>query len=171
MHRIGLFGAMGIGKTTAIRSLCGDVVVDCDVPNLDRQASNKAMTTVGIDFGEADLGNGEVLQVYGSPGQERFDFLRDWLISVIAGAIVMVDVHAPEAIDDSVRLLERIAAAPGQPPSLVLVVRPASAKQLDMFSNQLSQRLGYAVPVVVADVRERAQMLDIVEIMLYALQP
>ncbi|WP_254301264.1 hypothetical protein [Ralstonia solanacearum] len=51
MHRIGIFGAMGIGKTTAIRSLCGDVAVDCDVPNLDRQASSNATTTVGVDFG------------------------------------------------------------------------------------------------------------------------
>jgi hypothetical protein len=30
--------------------------------------------------------------------------------------------------------------------------------------------LGRAIPVVMADVRERAQMLDIVEIMLYTLQ-
>lgn len=171
MHRIGIFGDMGIGKTTAIRSLCGDVVVDCDVPNLDRQASSKTMTTVGIDFGEIDLGNGEVLQIYGSPGQDRFDFLRDWLISVIAGAIVMVDVNAADAVARCGPLLERIGSAPSQPPVLVLAARQASAQHLDAFSEQLSRRLGHVVPVVVADVRERAQMLDIVEIMLYTLQP
>ncbi|OAI58429.1 GTPase [Ralstonia solanacearum] len=170
VHRIGIFGAMGIGKTTAIRSLCGDVAVDCDVPNLDRQASSKATTTVGIDFGEVDLGDGELLQIYGSPGQDRFDFLRDWLISVIAGAIVMVDVNAPDAVQTSLPLLERIAAEPNRPPALVLVARPATVEQVDAFSAQISQALGYAIPVVFADVRDRAQMLDIVEIMLYTLQ-
>ncbi|MGH1510748.1 GTP-binding protein [Ralstonia solanacearum] len=170
MHRIGIFGAMGIGKTTAIRSLCGDVAVDCDVPNLDRQASSKATTTVGIDFGEVDLGDGELLQIYGSPGQDRFDFLRDWLISVIAGAIVMVDVNAPDTVQTSLPLLERIAAEPNRPPALVLVARPATVEQVDAFSAQVSQALGYAIPVVFADVRDRAQMLDIVEIMLYTLQ-
>jgi len=170
MHGIGIFGPMGIGKTTAIRTLCGDVTIDCDVPNLDRQASAKATTTVGVDFGEVDLGNGELLQIYGSPGQERFDFLRDWLISVIAGAIVMVDVNAPDAGACCIPLLRRIAAEPAQPPALVLVARPSTPARVDAFSAQLSQALGRALPVVMADARERAQMLDIVEIMLYTLQ-
>jgi signal recognition particle receptor subunit beta len=170
MHRIGIFGPMGIGKTTAIRTLCGDVTIDCDVPNLDRHASAKATTTVGVDFGEVDLGNGELLQIYGSPGQDRFDFLRDWLISVIAGAIVMVDVNAPDAGERCIPLLRRIASEPAQPSTLVLVARPATPARVDAFSAQLSQVLGRAIPVVMADVRERAQMLDIVEIMLYTLQ-
>ena len=170
MHRIGIFGPMGIGKTTAIRALCGDVAIDCDVPNLDRHTSTKATTTVGVDFGEVDLGNGELLQIYGSPGQDRFDFLRDWLISVIAGAIVMVDVNAPDAGERCIPLLQRIAAEPAQPSALVLVARPSTPTRVDAFSAQLSQALGRALPVVMADVRERTQMLDIVEIMLYTLQ-
>jgi len=52
----------------------------------------------------------------------------------------------------------------------VLVARPATPARVDAFSAHLSQVLGRAIPVVMADVRERAQMLDIVEIMLYTLQ-
>ncbi|WP_254301261.1 hypothetical protein [Ralstonia solanacearum] len=82
----------------------------------------------------------------------------------------MVDVNAPGTVETSLPLLERIAAEPNRPPALVLVARPATVEQVDAFSARVSQALGYAIPVVIADVRDRAQMLDIVEIMLYTLQ-
>lgn len=54
--RVSLIGPMGIGKTTALRSLCGALMAATDVPNLDRAAHSKEFTTVGAEFGEIDLG-------------------------------------------------------------------------------------------------------------------
>lgn len=66
--RVSLVGPMGIGKTTALRSLCGEFMAGSDVRNLDRAAHSKEFTTVGAEFGEIDLGSGERLQLVGSPG-------------------------------------------------------------------------------------------------------
>ncbi|MCW0038243.1 hypothetical protein OIO03_22375, partial [Acinetobacter baumannii] len=68
--RVSLIGPMGIGKTTALRSLCGALMAATDVPNLDRAAHSKEFTTVGAEFGEIDLGEGMRLQLVGSPGQD-----------------------------------------------------------------------------------------------------
>ena len=74
MPRIAFMGPMGVGKTTAIRALCGDDMVASDVPNLDRQSHAKEFTTVGAEFGQIDLGDGEFVQVCGCPGQDASTF-------------------------------------------------------------------------------------------------
>ena len=97
--RVSLLGPMGIGKTTALRSLCGQLMAGSDVPNLDKAAHSKEFTTVGAEFGEIDLGSGERLQLEGSPGQDRFDFVRRWVLSASIGALLMVDVNDADAVD------------------------------------------------------------------------
>lgn len=131
--RIALVGPMGVGKTTAIRTLCGRTTVDCDVPNLDRGAHAKATTTVGADFGEWTLDNGERLHIYGCPGQERFDFVREWVLTLSAGVFVMTDLHAPGAVQDAVRLLSEVCCLHSAALSAVLVARPASRAMLEDF--------------------------------------
>ena len=115
MPRISFMGPMGIGKTTAIRALCGDNMVASDVPNLDRAAHAKEFTTVGAEFGEIDLGDGERVQVCGCPGQDRFDFLRDWVVSVSVDVFIMVDVNAADAVPSTGALLAEAAAAERPP--------------------------------------------------------
>lgn len=160
MPRISFIGPMGIGKTTAIRALCGDNMVTSDVPNLDRAAHAKEFTTVGAEFGEIDLGDGERVQVCGCPGQDRFDFLRDWVLSVSVGVFIMVDVNAADAVPATGALLAEAAAAERPPLTLVLSTRPALPEQMQAFAAGL-QASGYGVvPVLQVDVRQRAQVLQ-----------
>ena len=51
--RVSLLGPMGIGKTTALRSLCGQLMAGSDVPNLDKAAHSKEFTTVGAEFAKS----------------------------------------------------------------------------------------------------------------------
>lgn len=160
MPRISFMGPMGIGKTTAIRALCGDNMVTSDVPNLDRAAHAKEFTTVGAEFGEIDLGDGERVQVCGCPGQDRFDFLRHWVLSVSVGVFIMVDVNAADAVPATGALLAEAAAAERPPLTLVLSTRPALPEQMQAFAAGL-QASGYGVvPVLQVDVRQRAQVLQ-----------
>lgn len=108
--RVSLIGPMGIGKTTALRSLCGALMAATDVPNLDRAAHSKEFTTVGAEFGEIDLGEGMRLQLVGSPGQDRFDFVRRWVLNASVGVLLMVDVG-----DASARTMPR-SSCPRSPP-------------------------------------------------------
>lgn len=168
--RIVLFGPMGIGKTTALRTLCGDGVVDCEAENLDTAQHGKATTTVGADFGVLELGDGEALHLYGSPGQARFGFMRQWLLSLALGALVLTDLGLPSALDDTEALLREIAEhAPGAV-ALVLVARPATTPDIQTFARALAERVGLVVPVLPVDVRERAQLIGALDL-LVALLP
>ena len=69
-HKIVVLGAMGAGKSTLVRALAGDRVVDTDVANTD-SASDKLSTTVAMDYADIDLPNGDRLRLYGTPGQAR----------------------------------------------------------------------------------------------------
>jgi signal recognition particle receptor subunit beta len=159
MHRIALLGPMGIGKTTAIHALCGSDMVSTDVPNLDRLAHAKEFTTVGAEFGEIDLGGGERVQLCGCPGQDRFDFMRQWVISVSVGIFVMADLQAPDALAATSALLHEVAAAPQPPVTVVLSAREASQQQIEAFAEGLMTAGHGVVPVLPVDVRDRKQML------------
>ncbi len=165
LPRIALVGAMGIGKTTALRSLCGEQMVSTDVVNLDRAANAKEFTTVGTEFGEIDLGDGERVQVCGCPGQERFSFVRKWILSVSMGVFVMVDVNADDAVPDAVRLLQDVAALEQPPVVLILNARSAPAAAIDSFAAAISAAGHGVIPVLQADPRERSQMLDAIGVL------
>ena len=164
IKRIVLLGPMGIGKTTAIRSLCGSLAIECEAPNLDKASHSKETTTVGLDFGEIKLDDEDTLQIYGCPGQERYDFVREWALSLAFGAIVMVDIHEPAALEQTAALIQQCFRAPNLHSVVVLISRPASAAQQEMFTVRLSNYPQCAVPVLSADPRNPAQMLDTLDI-------
>lgn len=74
-------GPVGAGKTQAI-----DTISDIEVVNTDERASDqtrlmKSSTTVSMDVGTLQLGEGAKLRLYGAPGQDRFDFMWDILLA------------------------------------------------------------------------------------------
>ena len=158
--RVSMVGPMGIGKTTALRSLCGQLMSGSDVPNLDKLSHSKEFTTVGAEFGEIDLGSGERLQLVGSPGQDRFDFVRRWVLSASVGVLLMVDVCSDESIEYASEMLGEIASLESSPLVVILSCRAAQDEQIESFSASLAESGHGVIPVVQADPRDRQQMLD-----------
>lgn len=163
--RITLTGRMGIGKTTAIRALCGQNFVGTDVPNLDRDSHFKEFTTVGAEFGDIVLGDGERVQLCGCPGQERFSFVRRWVLSVSFGVLVMVDVQSPEDLEEAAKILKEIADLPDPPLVLVLSARTCAPQAREHFAWALAERGVGVVPVLQADPRERQDMLNVLSVL------
>ena len=74
-YKIVFGGTMGAGKTEAIKSLSEVNVLSTEAYNTDEQSHSKTLTTVGIDYGEIKLDDGITVGLYGTPGQDRFDFV------------------------------------------------------------------------------------------------
>ncbi|RYE99381.1 MAG: hypothetical protein EOO78_14385 [Oxalobacteraceae bacterium] len=83
-HKIVVLGSMGAGKSTLVRTLAQGRIVDTDVANTD-SASDKLATTVAMDYADLDLPNGDRLRLYGTPGQQRFDFIWPILLQGASG--------------------------------------------------------------------------------------
>jgi signal recognition particle receptor subunit beta len=89
-----VFGTMGSGKSTAIKTLSEVEVVSTEALNTDLASHDKLLTTVGIDYGELTLDDGIKVGLYGTPGQDRFDFI--WQSSAKVQSEQLLLIHAAE---------------------------------------------------------------------------
>jgi uncharacterized protein len=93
--RLVITGSVGAGKSTFIRNASEIEVVNTDRIATDETAELKKYTTVAFDFGRLCFGPEMVLHLYGTPGQERFDFIWDMLIKDADAYILLVAAHRP----------------------------------------------------------------------------
>lgn len=90
-YKIIVAGPVGAGKTTAINSLTSENSFMTDVAVSDEVTSKrKSNTTVAMDFGVVNI-NGHVAHVYGTPGQQRFNFMWEILSEGAHGLILLLD--------------------------------------------------------------------------------
>jgi small GTP-binding protein len=81
--KIVVFGAYNAGKSSFIRAL--------DPFSRHIEAENAdGSTTIALDFGRVRVGDCSVF-LFGTPGQERFEFARTILSRGMDGAVVVVD--------------------------------------------------------------------------------
>jgi uncharacterized protein len=85
--KIVIFGAFGAGKTTLIKTL------DPESKHIEANCAG-GTTTVALDFGRIQ-NNGCHIHIYGTPGQERFEFAREIIGKGMDGAILLVDATIP----------------------------------------------------------------------------
>jgi uncharacterized protein len=90
-YKIIFTGPVGAGKTTAIQTLSDIPPVKTDAVASDMTKARKAGTTVAMDYGVMNLDDGEKIHLYGTPGQERFDFMWDILVTGGIGLIILLD--------------------------------------------------------------------------------
>lgn len=93
-------GPVGAGKTQAIRTVSDIEVVSTEAAATDETALLKADTTVAMDMGVMQLGDGDRLRLLGAPGQSRFDFMWEILLEQARGLVLLVDHSRPQALDD-----------------------------------------------------------------------
>lgn len=159
-------GPPGAGKTTAITALSDTPPVATDVRNTDANLS-KSNTTVGLDFGLIDLGNGQSVRLFGTPGQQRFKFM--WRV-IATDALGLVILNDNSLADPLAELTVYLDAYKDLLPAMNCVVgvgrMPHSpSPSIDDYSDLLSAR-GLLMPVLPVDVRDRDDVLMLVEIVL-----
>jgi uncharacterized protein len=93
--KIVVFGAFGAGKTTLIKTL------DPQSSHVEAGCTG-GTTTVALDYGRVQA-NGTHIHIFGTPGQERFEFAREIIGRGMDGAILLVDATSP--VDDFIHHL------------------------------------------------------------------
>ncbi len=170
-HKVVVLGTMGCGKSTLVRAIAAGAVVDTDVPNSDRQGADKASTTVAMDYADIDLPNGDRLRLYGTPGQQRFDFLWPILLQGASGVVLLLDATrtaAVEELDAYLAVLRQHAAAV---PAVVGITRLDLAPHFDLDACAALAGGGPQVlPVVPVDARDREQGLCLMDVLMSELE-
>nr|WP_183987948.1 ATP/GTP-binding protein [Deinobacterium chartae] len=100
-------GPVGAGKTSFIRALSQTEVVDTDA--LASENIGKTHTTVALDFGTLTLA-GHELHLYGTPGQDRFDFMWEVLCQGALGLILLVPADRPRDLPAARHMLDFITS-------------------------------------------------------------
>ena len=100
-YKIVFAGAMGAGKSAAIKTISQIEVLSTEAINTDTAAHQKSLTTVGIDYGEIILEDDIKVGLYGTPGQERFNFMWSVICKGALGTILLID----HSIDDPITAL------------------------------------------------------------------
>lgn len=96
-------GPVGAGKSTLIRTLSETPVVDTDAPATE--AIGKATTTVALDHGTLEL-EGHLLHLFGTPGQERFDFMWEVLTEGALGILLLARADRPDQLAQARNILD-----------------------------------------------------------------
>lgn len=169
-YKILFTGVTGAGKTTAIGAVSEISPLSTDVRNTDSGVS-KAMTTVGLDYGELTLDNGEKLRLYGTPGQQRFDFMWTILARGALGLIVLIDNSQPDPLADLDTYLRGFAQLIEDTACVIAVGRTETHPEPDMeqFASRMSER-GVLCPVLACDVRDPVQVTQLLELLLLQLE-
>ncbi len=93
--RLVIAGTPGCGKSTFVRTISDCEVVDTERNATDATSLIKRKTTVAFDYGRFSFGSTLEVQIYGTPGQSRFNFMWDFLIKNAHTYILLVAAHRP----------------------------------------------------------------------------
>lgn len=99
-YKVLITGPVGAGKTTAIESISSIKPVNTDVDSNDG-SKGKKKSTVAMDYGVIHVGTDKKIHLYGTPGQERFNFMWDILADKAGvGLIILLDNTRPDPIQE-----------------------------------------------------------------------
>jgi len=93
-------GPVAVGKTTAISCISDIPTISTDVAATDETLHRKERTTVAMDYGFMSLEDGHYVHLYGTPGQERFNFMWDILVENGMGLVLLIDATADDPVRD-----------------------------------------------------------------------
>jgi small GTP-binding protein len=165
--KIVVTGPFSAGKTTLIRTISEITVLSTEKDITDSTRSRKAETTVAMDFGRITIDRDLVLYLFGTPGQDRFDFMWEILGEGMLGYILLVDSSRQDSLDEAVGILAAFRKM-ARVPFVVALNRSAGLDPSDETAVRNVLELGDEVPVVPCDATDRESVKSVLLALLYS---
>ncbi len=171
-HKIIFTGPIGAGKTTAISVLSDIAMVSTDEVASDMTRNRKVATTVAMDYGVMNLDGQERIHLYGTPGEERFDFMWDILSKGGIGIILLVNNARPDPFQDMHFFLDAFEKYLNLKKVVIGVTKMDEVKQPAISDYHLQMEVsGRKLPIFEVDAREYRDVSLLIEALLYSLDP
>ena len=160
-------GPFAAGKTTLIRTISEITVLSTERGVTDSTRKRKAETTVAMDFGRITIDRDLVLYLFGTPGQDRFDFMWEILGEGMLGYVVLVDAEREDSIAEAAGILDsfrRMARVP-----YVVALNRASADDhalVETVRNRLD--IPGDIAILACDATDKESVKNVLLALLYA---
>lgn len=161
-RKILFLGPLGAGKTTAIAMVSDSAPVTTEAATSESSNADKRTTTVALDYGEVQLDDGNLLMLYGIPGQDRFDFMWTVLAEGALGAIILLDARDPSVTERLLPYLQVVQVQAEQGHVSIGLGWCDSTQPIEHIRATLLDR-GLCLPVFAVDVRRRDDVLLLLE--------
>lgn len=169
-------GPVGAGKSTAIKAVSDIMHIYTEELASDMTQRQKKTTTVALDYGVIQLSDGEKIHLYGTPGQERFNFMWDILTQGGVGLVLLINAAAPDPFGDMRFFITEFKKFI-QTSQLVIGISQLDvnpSRSIDQFNQEYQniaqqQGLKYPVPIFTIDAREKSDINLLIESLLYSL--
>ena len=165
--KIVVTGPFSAGKTTLIRTISEITVLSTEKDITDHTKSRKAETTVAMDFGRITIDRDLVLYLFGTPGQDRFDFMWEILGEGMLGYILLVDSSREDSLEEAVGILAAFRKM-ARVPFVVALNRAAGIEPADEDRVRSALELAEDVPVVPCDALDRESVKSVLLALLYS---
>ena len=129
-------------------------------------------TTVAMDYGVIRLDGDTKVHLYGTPGQERFNFMWEILSKGSMGLILLLDNTRANPLKDLTFFLDAFKDLLKTAPLVVGVTKMdvRSLPGIDVYQKYLAQH-NFNVPVFEVDARQEEDVKQLVSAMLFSIDP
>ncbi len=158
--QVSFVGPFGVGKTTAVVTVCTTKVVMTEVFSSTAHAAPgkhaKATTTVGLEIGEWTAPDGTEVCVVGTPGQERFDMVRRSAMPRSSAVVLWLYGDHAAALEDAQLWLEFVMKEVPARKLVVALTRTDEAVDSDVVRGvrAILDEMDVEIPLVTADPRD-----------------
>ena len=160
-------GPFAAGKTTLIRTISEITVLSTERGVTDSTRKRKAETTVAMDFGRITIDRDLVLYLFGTPGQDRFDFMWEILGEGMIGYLLLVDAEREDSVQEAAGILD-VFRTMARVPYVVALNRAAGDDHALVESVRARLDVPSDVAVLTCDATDKESVKNVLLALLYA---
>lgn len=168
--KIVFIGGMGTGKTSAISAISEVPIIKREVQNI-APPSRQLTTTVAMDYGELTLDSGQKLRLYGTLGQQRFDYMWKIVVRGALGLIILIDNAGADPIGDLARYMGRFREFIQKTSVIIGITHMdvAHKPELQVYTDYL-QNQGIQLSLYATDARSQESIMTLIQSLVATLE-